>query len=56
MGKRLNLFEKGQNGLKAVFGLGAYLKKCSLDHSLLALIEFRISQVNGCAYCMDMHS
>lgn len=48
--------EKGQNGLKSVFALGAYLKKSTIERSLLELIDFRISQINGCAYCMDMHS
>lgn len=48
--------EKGQNGLKPVFALGAYLKKSTIERSLLELIDFRISQINGCAYCMDMHS
>ena len=48
--------EKGQNGLKSVFGLGAYLKKSSIERSLLELVDFRISQINGCAYCLDMHS
>jgi len=48
--------EKGQNGLKPVFALGAYLKKSTIERSLLELIDFRISQINGCAYCIDMHS
>ncbi|MEQ1587244.1 MAG: carboxymuconolactone decarboxylase family protein [Cyclobacteriaceae bacterium] len=56
MEARVNLLEKGKNGLKAVFGLGVYLKKCSIERPLLALIDFRISQINGCAYCLDMHS
>jgi len=56
MEARVNLFEKGQNGLKHVFGLGAYLKKSSIEPLLLNLIDFRISQINGCAYCMDMHA
>jgi len=56
MEARVNLMEKGQNGLKSVFGMGAYLKKCSVERSLLELVDFRISQINGCAYCLDMHS
>ena len=56
MEPKVNLFEKGKNGLKAVFGMGAYLKKSSIERPLLELIDFRISQVNGCAYCMDMHA
>ncbi len=32
-----------------------YLATCSLDKTLLDLIRFRVSQMNGCAYCLDMH-
>lgn len=56
MEQRINIQEKGQNALKALFGIGAYLKKSSLDKNLLELVYFRISQINGCAYCLDMHS
>jgi AhpD family alkylhydroperoxidase len=56
MEARVNVLEKGQNGLKPVFALGAYLKKSTIERSLLELVDFRISQINGCAYCMDMHS
>jgi AhpD family alkylhydroperoxidase len=34
----------------------SYLAKCGLEHSLLYLIKMRASQINGCAYCLDMHS
>ena len=56
MEQRINAMEKGQGALKAMFGLGAYLAKCSIEHKLLQLIEYRVSQINGCAYCLDMHS
>ena len=56
MEQRINIQEKGQNALKALFGIGGYLKKSSLDKNLLELVYFRISQINGCAYCLDMHS
>ena len=56
MKTRVNLMEKGKEGLKPVFGIGAYLRKSAVGHSLLALIDFRISQINGCAYCLDMHA
>lgn len=32
-----------------------YLKKSSLDQQLLELMKYRVSQINGCAYCLDMH-
>ena len=33
----------------------AYLNKSTLDHKLLVLMQHRVSQINGCAYCLDMH-
>lgn len=56
MSQRLNAFEKGQNAFKALYGIGSYLAKSSVEQSLLHLIYFRVSQINGCAYCLDMHS
>jgi len=56
MEQRINAFEKSPGALKAMFGLNAYLAKSSIEKSLLHLIEFRVSQINGCAYCLDMHS
>lgn len=56
METRVNIFETGANGLKSIFGLGAYLKKSAVSDSLRELINFRISQINGCAYCLDMHA
>ena len=41
---------------QAMFGLVQYLENCGLEHQLLHLIEMRASQINGCAYCLDMHS
>jgi AhpD family alkylhydroperoxidase len=40
---------------RAMSGLEAYLKKSGLDHNLLHMIKLRASQMNGCAYCIDMH-
>lgn len=55
METRLNLFEKGQNAMKPLFSLGSYLKKSPVA-DVLELVFFRVSQINGCAYCLDMHS
>jgi len=41
--------------LKAMLGLEAYLHQSGLEDSLLNLIRLRASQINGCAYCIDMH-
>jgi AhpD family alkylhydroperoxidase len=56
MEQRINFAEKGFNAIKPLFSLGAYLFKSSIEKSLLDLIDFRVSQINGCAYCLDMHS
>jgi AhpD family alkylhydroperoxidase len=36
--------------------LEQYVRQCGLEHSLLELIKIRTSQINGCAYCLDMHT
>lgn len=56
MEQRINTYEKGQGAMKAMMGLEIYLAKSSIEKSLLHLIKFRVSQINGCAYCLDMHS
>jgi len=56
MSARINAFEKGKGAFKAVFGLSAYLSKSPLEKNLIELIDYRVSQINGCAYCLDMHS
>ncbi|HEY2530873.1 MAG TPA: carboxymuconolactone decarboxylase family protein [Xanthobacteraceae bacterium] len=43
-------------GMKAISSLHAYVHDCGLDHRLLELVKMRASQINGCAWCMDMHS
>ena len=37
-------------------GLHSYVRNCGLDYKLLELVKLRASQINGCAWCMDMHS
>lgn len=56
MEQRINLVNAGQGALKAMLGLHAYLSKSGPEEKLLELIYFRVSQINGCAYCLDMHS
>ena len=40
----------------AVFGLERYVRSTPLEPALLELVRMRASQINGCAYCLDMHS
>jgi len=56
MSGRINAFEKGKGAFKALFGVSAYLNKSSLEKNLIELIDYRVSQINRCAYCLDMHS
>jgi AhpD family alkylhydroperoxidase len=42
--------------VKTMLGVEAYLAKCGLERRLLHLVKMRASQINGCAYCLDMHS
>lgn len=56
MTPRINLFEKGKKAITPIFGILQYLKHSPIDRQLMELINFRISQINQCAYCLDMHS
>jgi len=56
MKKRLNYFQVANNALQALSGFAPYLAKSPLDKSLLELIYFRVSQINSCAFCLDMHT
>jgi AhpD family alkylhydroperoxidase len=44
------------SALQALTGLEAYVRRSGLEHSLLELVRTRTSQINGCAYCIDMHT
>ena len=56
MEQRINVHAKGQNALKPLYGITGYLKKSPVEDSILELVFFRVSQINNCAYCLDMHS
>jgi AhpD family alkylhydroperoxidase len=56
MQPRLNALEASPDALKAMRGLEAFLARSSIEHALLVLVKMRASQINGCAYCLDMHS
>jgi AhpD family alkylhydroperoxidase len=44
-----------ERAMRAMFGLSGYQARCDLEPSLLELVKLRASQINGCAYCLDMH-
>lgn len=56
MQPRIDYRKHAQEALKAMLGIEEYLSKCGLEHSLLHLLKMRASQINGCAFCIDMHS
>lgn len=56
MKPRLDYSKSSPHGLAAFRHLNGYIEGCGLEHSLLELIKTRASQINGCAYCLDMHT
>jgi AhpD family alkylhydroperoxidase len=56
MRERLNYYKAAPDGVKALRQMGAYLKTSGLDAGLLHLVYLRASQINGCAFCVDMHT
>ena len=56
MKARIDLMHVTPGVLQAMLGLGRQVRRAGLDHKLLYLVEMRASQINGCAYCLDMHS
>ena len=45
-----------ERAMRAMFGLSGYQTHSGLEPSLLELVKLRASQINGCAYCLDMHT
>jgi AhpD family alkylhydroperoxidase len=56
MPPRLDYSKISPAALQAVYGMEQYVRKSSLEHSLIELIKLRASYMNGCAYCVDMHT
>jgi AhpD family alkylhydroperoxidase len=54
MTKRLNFLVQKNAGIEALVAVEAWLAK-SFDPKLLDLVKVRVSQMNGCAYCLHMH-
>lgn len=54
--ERLNAYEIAPDAMKALRQVEAYLHASGLDKRLIELVKMRTSQINGCAYCLDMHS
>jgi len=56
MENRIDISQLEPNAYKAMFGLEKYLGGVELDPTLKELIKIRASQINGCAYCIQMHT
>lgn len=56
MEARMDYAKAAPGAMKAMSGLDTYLARCGLEASLRELVKLRASQINGCAYCVDMHS
>jgi AhpD family alkylhydroperoxidase len=55
MEQRINYLKLAADAFRAMQGLEHYLHTCGIEERLLHLIKLRASQINGCAYCLDMH-
>jgi len=56
MQKRLNIKQAAPDALKAMIGLESYLSRISISKTAKELIKIRASQINGCAYCINIHT
>ena len=56
MEPRIDYRKYSAEAQKSLYALEKYIAECGLDHKLIHLIKMRASQINGCAFCIDMHS
>lgn len=56
MERRLDYQKVLPEGMRAIYALNRYCETIGLEHKLLKLVKVRASQINGCAYCIDMHT
>ncbi|WP_100249392.1 carboxymuconolactone decarboxylase family protein [Paraburkholderia ginsengiterrae] len=56
MMQRLNYYKANPAAIKALMGVEERIGKSALEKSLTELVRLRASQINGCAYCVDMHT
>lgn len=56
MSKRIVIQQLQPKAYEAMFGLEKYLGQSEIETSLKDLIKIRVSQINGCAYCIDLHT
>ncbi len=56
MDPRLDFYKASPDAIKAMLAFSAATEKLGLDKPLLELVKLRASQINGCAFCVDMHA
>ena len=56
MSQRMNYNTVAPAGMRALVGVYGYVAQSGLPARLIDLVYLRVSQINGCAYCIDMHS
>ncbi|QXI26852.1 MULTISPECIES: carboxymuconolactone decarboxylase family protein [Pseudomonas] len=56
MQPRIDFYTASPDAMKAMMALEGAVNKLPLEKSLLELVKMRTSQINGCAFCLDMHS
>ncbi len=56
MEQRIEYAKVSPEGYRAMRGLEDHVRRCGLEPSLLELVKLRASQINGCAFCIDMHT
>jgi len=56
MSERFDFHKASPDAIKAMVGLEQRVGKSGLEKSLIELVRLRASQINGCAYCVDLHS
>ncbi|HVT34917.1 MAG TPA: carboxymuconolactone decarboxylase family protein [Nevskiaceae bacterium] len=56
MEQRLDFYKAGPAAIKAMLGLEQQIEKSGLEKPLIQLVRLRASQINGCAYCLDLHA
>jgi AhpD family alkylhydroperoxidase len=56
MTQRMNYAAAAPSGMKALGSVYSYVAQSGLPATLIELVYLRVSQINGCAYCIDMHS
>lgn len=56
MERRIDVMATAPGAFNAVLGMVKYLSKTNIDKTLNEVVSMRVSQINGCAYCLNMHA